>query len=139
MIVYKLKCRKGHEFEGWFKSSSAFEDQAAASKVVCPVCGAKKVTRAPMAPAVRSSGRGPSSAEQEQALQVREALLELRSKVESSADYVGPRFADEARSMHHGDTEKRSIYGETTPEEARDLHDEGIEFGVIPWVERGDA
>lgn len=70
---------------------------------------------------------------------VREAMVEMRRHVEKNADYVGPKFADEARKIHYGETRERSIYGEATDAESEALRDEGIEFGRIPWVSKTDA
>ena len=64
---------------------------------------------------------------------------ELRAHVEKNCDYVGPAFAEEARKIHYGETEKRNIYGEASSEEAESLKDEGVEFGRIPWLPREDA
>jgi hypothetical protein len=66
-------------------------------------------------------------------------LQRIRAEVEKNCDYVGPDFADEARKMHHGETEPRSIYGEATEEEAEGLAEEGIDVGRIPWVPRADG
>lgn len=133
MIKYDLLCRKDHRFEGWFASSAAFEEQAARSKVACPVCNSKKVTKAPMAPSVSKAGDAPSPAE------MRQALMKLRKHVETNAEHVGPRFAEEARAIHYGDADDRPIYGDATPEESQDLRDEGIPVAAIPWVPLGDA
>ena len=70
---------------------------------------------------------------------IREAMVEMRRHVEKNADYVGPKFADEARKIHYGETRERSIYGEATDAESDALRDEGIEFGRIPWVSKTDA
>ena len=70
---------------------------------------------------------------------IREAMVEMRRHVESNADYVGPKFANEARKIHYGETRERSIYGEATDAESEALRDEGIEFGRIPWVSKTDA
>jgi hypothetical protein len=136
MILFALRCAAEHEFEGWFRSGKAYEKQSVAGEIACPVCGDVKIEKAPMAPRVarsRGSEAGPSPE------QVRKALTELRKQVETNCDYVGERFADEARRIHYGETEKRSIYGEASAEDAKSLHEEGIEFQRIPWVDRTDA
>lgn len=133
MIKYDLVCRKDHRFEGWFSSSSAFDEQASKGKVTCPTCNSKKITKAPMAPSVPKAAEGPTPA------QLRQALMQLRRHVEGSAENVGTRFADEARAIHYGDADERPIYGETTPDEGKALQDEGIPFAAIPWVPLGDA
>jgi len=139
MIVYDLKCRKGHVFEAWFRASAAYDEQAAAGKVICPSCGSRRVEKAPMAPRVaKSSGREPSP-EQARQIEVRRAVHELRRKVEENFDYVGPGFAEEARRIHYGETGARDIYGETSDEEARGLHEEGVSFSRIPWPARSDS
>jgi len=76
----------------------------------------------------------PATAEMHYAGRLREALREMRQFIEKNAEYVGPRFADEARKMHSGEAEERSIYGEASDAEADALRDEGIEFGRIPWA-----
>jgi hypothetical protein len=136
MIKYDLVCRKDHRFEGWFASSSAFDDQAEKGSVVCPVCNSRKVAKAPMAPSVTRSSGGEVLADP---VKLREALVKLRKHVESTAEHVGDRFADEVRAIHYGDADERPIYGETTPEEGKALKDEGIPVTAIPWVPLGDA
>ena len=70
---------------------------------------------------------------------VRAVLQRLRSEVESKCDYVGPDFAAEARRIHRGEAGPRGIYGESTPEQAEALADEGIEVARIPWLPRADS
>lgn len=134
MIKYDLTCRKDHRFEGWFASSSAYDEQAAKGRVTCPVCNSKKIAKAPMAPAVKGDGRGMPTPGQ-----MREALVKLRRHVETHAEHVGDRFADEARAIHHGDADDRPIYGEATAEDSQALKEEGIAVTPIPWVPLGDA
>src|SRR6201993_5211096 len=69
-----------------------------------------------------------SSAERE----LRHKLKELRDHITKNAHYVGPRFPEEARKIHYGEAEHRSIYGEASPEEAQQLHEEVIEFHPLP-------
>lgn len=139
MISFSMKCGRGHEFDGWFRSGEGFEAQAAAGEVSCPHCGDTAVTKAPMAPRlVRSRGDGAERAALA-ATEMRKALVELRRQVEDKCDYVGPQFPEEARKMHYGETSARPIYGEASREEARELQDEGIEVASIPWVEQDDA
>lgn len=139
MIVYDLKCSHGHQFEGWFRDSATFERQAVAGEVLCSVCGDAQVSKVPMAPRL---GKGKAADEAQAAKQRAEVihmLTELRRKVESNCDYVGDRFAEEARRIHYGETDPHGIYGEATPEEARELAEEGVEVARIPWVPISDA
>jgi hypothetical protein len=143
MIRYALRCGKGHEFEAWFRSSGEYDRQAATGGVPCPVCGDHKIVKAPMAPSIGRAGKDkreqPGDKVQLAAVDPRRqallaALRELRQKIVDNADYVGDRFAEEARRIHYNETEPRSIYGEATREDAQKLIDEGVEFAPLPSV-----
>ncbi len=156
MILFNLKCRRDHRFEGWFRNGAAYDAQAASHAITCPVCGDDKVEKAPMAPAIAKGGRSrdrdaplpapaadtsvpveappvPDAVRDAQA-EILRHLRDLRSQVEKNADYVGDRFAEEARKIHYGEVEAHGIYGESTADEREALADEGIEIGAIPWV-----
>jgi hypothetical protein len=165
MIHYQLRCENGHAFDGWFRDSAAFETQAAAGFVECPSCGSTRVERALMAPAIPKKGRPARSTAPEATAEppkpdarpaapvappppavvarmpaeLRAALARLRAEIERSCDYVGPAFAEEARKIHRGEAEARGIYGETSPEEAEALREEGVEFASVPWVPPTEA
>ena len=129
MIRYDLKCENGDEFEAWFGSIADFDQQADAGLVVCPHCGSSHVSKAPMAPAVRT-GRA-KEAQKERAVAMAMAA-KVREHIKDNFDYVGDKFAEEARKMHAGETEERAIWGEATPEEARELAEEGIPASALP-------
>lgn len=160
MIVFDLKCANDHPFEGWFADSGAFAEQQKAGEVVCPLCGDTQVGKALMTPNVRTgkarperaapadagapgtSPGGPSpvtKGDYEQTAKLLQAMKKLRGEVEKNCDYVGKKFAEEARKIHYGEVERHNIYGETSPEEAQALNEEGVEFGVLPWPERKDS
>lgn len=132
MIRYSLVCADGHEFDGWFGSSDAYEVQARNGDVICPHCGSAEVSKALMAPNVATSkgadDAGPPDAE------IAEAVRKVREHVEKTADYVGDKFAEEARKIHYEEVEPRGIYGEATPSEAVELKEEGVEFHPLPSV-----
>jgi hypothetical protein len=149
MIHYTLRCERGHAFESWFQSSSAYEAQEKRKLVNCPVCGSAKVERAIMAPQIVSKrGRedaapapaattdvtAPASTPlmMAQERELRAKIKELRDHIVKNADNVGERFPNEARKMHYGDIEHRPIYGEATPDEARSLIEEGVEVSPLP-------
>jgi hypothetical protein len=158
VIRYALACNKGHEFESWFQSSEAYDRQSKRGLVVCPSCGSAKVEKALMAPSLKrtaKSSRGTEPAASEAASaeapavpapaektpvaimseperEFRNKLKELRSHLTKNADYVGQKFPEEARKMHYGEIEHRSIYGEASAADAKALHEEGIEFHPLP-------
>ena len=139
MIVYDLKCDAGHVFEAWFRDSAAYDKLHARHKVTCADCGSTRVERQLSAPAINTRGEAPPRDAPEHVRKARTMLRELRAEVEKTSEYVGERFPDEARAIHHGDAERRNIYGEATREEAEALSDEGIEVAAIPWVPKSDA
>ena len=142
MIRYVLCCEAGHTFESWFNNSAAFDRQAARGLIACPLCGSTKVEKAIMAPALSGSREDSAPAAEpektpvaivsKEEVEMRKKLKELRDHIVKSADYVGEKFPEEARRMHYGEIEHRSIYGEASPDAARSLADEGIEFHPLP-------
>jgi len=151
MIHYQLRCNAAHEFDGWFRDSFNFDEQVAAGLLECPFCGCQRVERALMTPSVpRRSARkeliqAPANDVTTPAAppplpdELRAVLQRVRAEVEQKCDYVGNDFAEEARRIHRGESQRRGIYGETSPAEAEALADEGIEFGRVPWVRRAEG
>lgn len=129
MIVYDLSCPSAHVFEAWFKSSSDYDDQLARGLLACPMCGSADITKAPMAPAVQTGERSVSAADPKQLMA---ALAAAQAKALEKSTWVGPRFAEEARSMHLGEREHRPIHGQASPDEARALADEGVPIAPLP-------
>jgi hypothetical protein len=136
MIRFTLRCASGHEFEGWFRNGDGYEAQQKAGEIACPECGDSHVEKALMAPSI---GRSREARPPISPAQLRSALVELRRQVESHCDYVGPQFAEEARRIHYGEVDAHGIYGEATDSESRELAEEGIKVGRIPWVPTTDA
>ena len=133
MIRYALACRHAHEFEGWFGSSADYDDQAARGLVECPVCGSREVRKQIMAPAVAGPRRSAAPAETGPSrTMVMEAVGRIRQHVKDNFDYVGDAFAKEARAIHEGASEHRSIYGEARPEEVRALLQDGVSVAPLP-------
>lgn len=133
MILFTLRCSYDHEFEAWFRDGAGFEAQQQVGEIACPHCGDTGVEKAIMAPNIGRSrdSKGPPISP----TQMRQMLVTLRQQVEQNCDYVGERFAEEARRIHYGEVDPKGIYGEATSEESEALRDEGIEFGQIPWVQ----
>ena len=152
MILYHLNCGKGHSFEAWFRDSGAYDTQVAEGALRCPVCGAKKVAKAIMAPNLSRSKKrrepapggklqgvvqaGPDNAK---AAALMQSLKELRRQVEDNCDYVGEQFPEEARRIHYGESDPRGIYGESSDADAKALADEGVALQRIPWLPRENS
>ncbi len=133
MILFNLRCTAGHDFEAWFRDGAAYESRQAGA-VSCPECGDIKVTKAPMAPRIGRGLRDAEPAGGGGAAETARQLRELCTKVAQNCDYVGDRFAEEARRIHYGETTARGIYGETSRAEAEELREEGVDVHQIPWV-----
>lgn len=145
MIRYALRCGRGHKFEAWFKDSQTYDLQAARGEVACPHCGIIDIEKDVMAPAVRKAQEAEAPAEtargtvlsprdKRQALLI-EAMQKLRDTILAEAEYVGERFPEEARRLHHEEiTPERAIYGEASPEEVRELLEEGVKVMPLPDV-----
>ncbi len=160
MIRYALNCERGHSFESWFQNSAAYDKQAKRGLIACPICGSAKVEKAIMAPRLSRADAGeaspmpmnvpmpvpmpptpplpvPMPAKAPVMMsppehELRKKLKELREHITKNSDYVGARFPEQARKIHYGEIEHRSIYGEASPDEAKELHEEGIEFHPLP-------
>ena len=131
MIRYALICSDcEHDFEAWFASSSAFDDQSQRGLVCCTMCGGTNVAKQIMAPSVRTSEARRTSSDE--AALAREFIEKARDHVANNFDYVGDSFADEARSMYYGETDSRPIWGETTAEESQALREEGVPAAPLP-------
>jgi hypothetical protein len=143
MIKYALACEQAHEFESWFPSSEAFETQRKQGFVTCPYCNSARVEKQIMAPSVARKDKAsdvPAAVPQPVAVlsdkeqEIRAALRALREHVMKNAENVGKGFVEEARKMHYGEAEERSIYGEADLAEARALLEEGIDVLPLPVV-----
>jgi hypothetical protein len=155
MIKYTLKCSDGHQHEAWFANSSAYDELARKGQLQCPVCGTSDVGKALMtpgipsrqnkqetpaasssapqsqasAPAVAATTAAPGGTPQSEAIKM---MRKLRDFVKENSEYVGPKFADEARKIHYEETEARSVYGEASKDELTELSEEGINFYPLP-------
>jgi hypothetical protein len=155
MMVFDLKCKNAHVFEGWFGSSRDFEDQKKRGLLECPMCsdthiekavspvnvGAKSNQRTtlpvrPEASQMVAHGNTPDMPSPEQVKAMMQAMAELQKKVEISHEDVGDKFVDEVRAMHHGEIDERPILGDATLSEAIDLQDEGIDVLPLPFKRR---
>ncbi|MDB5560714.1 MAG: hypothetical protein JWN11_132 [Hyphomicrobiales bacterium] len=134
MIQYSLICGNDHKFDAWFRNAEAYDEQQKRGIVTCPVCTAGDVRKAIMAPAVSraNSDKVALSIGHPEHAQLRAAMRALREKVTSEADYVGDKFAEEARKIHFKDVEARGIYGEATRDEVAGLIEDGVDFMPLP-------
>lgn len=144
MIRYALRCDQGHDFDGWFRSSQAYEEQCARGFLSCAECGSTRIEKRLMSPAVApKTPKAPAPAQEatppapqppsaEKAAEA--AIAKLRDEVERNSDYVGMKFVDEARAMHEGRSDRRAIHGEARPDEARKLLEDGVPVAPLPFI-----
>lgn len=167
MILFDIKCSDGHVFEAWFQNNNAFEDQLENHLVECPLCGCTDITKSLMAPNISAGERKPDAAplnfdqhdhhkvmvtahsksthevsadDVKRALEhMHNTMAKFRAQVKQTCDYVGSDFAEEARKIHHGESEERGIYGETTIRETEELIEEGIDILPVPGTDKLDS
>jgi hypothetical protein len=134
VIRFSLHCDKDHEFEAWFSSSSDFDGQSERGLVECPVCGSRQIGKSLMAPAVAVSRNAPAPklAMDPEKREMMRKLRDIVQAVKQNSEDVGDRFADEARKIHHGETEARGIIGKASNDDAKSLIEEGIEIAPLP-------
>lgn len=140
MIRYALVCDRGHGFESWFRASDDYEAQQAAGLVGCPACGSTRIDKQVMAPQIARTDRTEPAAAQdapvalidERAQEMRSRIAELKNFLDRHSENVGPRFAEEARKIHYGDSDERTIHGQASREETEALVEEGIGFLPLP-------
>ncbi len=141
MIKYSLICKEGHDFEGWFADSAAYDKLAKRKLLQCEHCGTPDVEKQIMAPNVgvkankkssapiNSVATGPVDPKMQAMLKM---MREVREHVVKNSENVGEKFADEARKIHYGEKEERGIYGQATREQTKELIEEGIEVHPLP-------
>ena len=134
MIKYNLKCENNHNFDAWFSDSSNFEVHNKKNLIFCPKCNSTKIEKNIMAPNIGSKKQSYTNALKTEK-NYEKIIKNVRKHVEKNFDYVGDKFADEARAIHYGEKEEREIYGETSVEEAVDLIEEGVNVSPIPGVD----
>ena len=167
MSLFDIKCSDGHIFEAWFQNNDTYEKQVEDHMIECPLCGCTKISKSLMAPNIAQtstsekvgleelninadqhrvmvSAHSPddnqvSSEDVKRALDhMHNTMAKFRRQVEKSCEYVGNNFAEEARKIHYGDSEKRGIYGETTIRETEELIEEGINILPVPGSDKLD-
>jgi hypothetical protein len=140
MIRYDLQCEKGHEFDGWFSNSDAFDKQVKRHLVECVVCGSVNIEKQLMAPGIPAKSNRKSEVARPmlagpvdpRAQAMMQMMRDYRAHVESTAENVGDNFAEEARKIHYKEKQARGIFGHATPVEAAELIEEGIEVHPLP-------
>ena len=137
MIKYNLICKCGETFESWFSSSSEFDSLFKKKFIKCIYCESLSVKKTVMAPNLhRKSNELLKKIKLEK--NVKKQLLNFRKYIEKNCRNVGDNFAREARSIHYEKKNSQGIYGKTTPEEASELIEEGIEVVTVPWVHKSE-
>ena len=143
MILFDLSCKNRHKFEAWFPSSKKFEEQIKRRLVKCPICNNTSVKKSLMAPNVRVTSEKKSSKKQyiqnQTSKELEKKIRKLKQYVNKNSEDVGKNFAEEARKIYYKEAKSRSIRGEATLEEAKQLAEEGVPFSKLPWGTREDA
>ena len=132
MIIYDLRCGKGHKFEGWFKDRLAFEKQKTEKRITCPICGGSDIEMAPSSPAIMGKDIRSSERDNTRDMSPVTSLRKVQEFLNKNFDDVGDKFAEIAMKIHHGEEDRRNIKGTTTECEEENLREEGVQFFKIP-------
>ena len=139
MIKYKLSCKDcSVNFDSWFSSSKEFEKVKRLKLLNCIKCGSKSVSKSLMAPNIAKTHKKENLIENSKKLRIKNKIREYQKFIKNNFQYVGDNFSYEARSIHYGKKEKRSIYGNASLKDVSELKEEGIETDIVPWVKDFD-
>ena len=138
MIRYKLKCHNDHEFESWFSNSQEFEKLNKRNLLECIYCSSKKINKSIMAPMISNKKIDDTQFEMinKEFKNENNILFKLRRYIEKNFDYVGKDFSKKVRDVYYDKKSNKAIYGTTTPEERKELEEEGIDLLSIPWISK---
>lgn len=132
VILYDLKCKNGHEFEGWFKDRQAFEEQEMQRLIACPVCGSNEAEVLLSPPRIVNREGGGTCRKNPREINQLKLRQMFQQYLDENFDDVGERFAEAALDIHHGKEDPRNIKGTTTRQEEELLKEEGVKFIKIP-------
>ena len=139
MIKYLLKCKDcKHEFESWFSDSKEFDKLDKKKLLECIYCSSNKIQKSIMSPMISGGKLKEDSIKflNEKLSTERNQLLQIRKYIEKNFEYVGENFSKKVREIYYDKKKKKTIYGITSPEERRELKEEGIDLLSIPWVDK---
>jgi hypothetical protein len=140
MKVFNLACEHDHRFEGWFGSAEDYDSQLARGLIECPICADTAIRKMPAAPRLNLSGASEVSSVPKAAAPgmpldpraVQAMFMKMARTIVENTEDVGDRFSEEARRIHYRESPERGIRGVASPDEAREMADEGIEVFSFP-------
>ena len=139
MIKYNLKCKNKHEFEGWFSDSKEFEKLKAKRLIECSYCKNTSVQKSIMSPSILNKDQTMKDINfSKKYKKVRENLYKIKNFIEKNFEYVGEDFSKKVREIYYDKKNNKTIYGITSPEERKELKEEGIDLLSIPWVDKNN-
>ncbi len=138
MIKYNLKCINNHEFESWFSSSYEFENLKKKKYLECIFCNSNKIEKSIMSPMLSKTKKKESELKifEKELQKEKNKLLKIRKYIENNFEFVGKNFSKRVREIYYDKSKKNTIYGTTTPEEKKELAEEGIDLLSVPWVDK---
>ena len=138
MIKYNLECDSNHEFESWFSDSNEFNKLNKKKLLECIYCSSNKIQKSIMSPMVSGTKLNEDKVNllDQKILNEKNQLIKLREHIEKNFEFVGDKFSEKVRDVYYDKKTKKSIYGTTTPEEKKELEEEGIDLLSVPWVSK---
>ena len=131
MIVFNLNCSDcDSSFEGWFENTKDYNKQINQGLVSCPACNSIHIKKGLMAPNVSKKSNTKNSKRKKS---IASNVKKLKKIIEKEFDYVGDKFTEEAKKIKYGEVKERSIYGEASIEQTKELKDEDIDVLPLPF------
>ena len=139
MIKYKLHCKNcNKKFDSWFSSSNEFDNLKKKKIINCYNCNSITVEKTLMAPNLKNTKKLKKS-NNTKLSKLNKIIVENQNYIKNNFEYVGDKFAYEARLIHYENkTKKKGIYGNAKIAEIKELNDEGIQTEIIPWINKKD-
>tara|TARA_Y100000590_G_C15729649_1_gene1016530 strand:+ start:2921 stop:3337 length:417 start_codon:yes stop_codon:yes gene_type:complete len=137
MIKYNLICKCGKTFESWFSSSGEYDSLCRKKLINCIYCDSTSIKKSVMAPNLTNK-TNKISKNIKLEKKIKKQLMEFKKYIEKNCTDVGDNFPREARSIHYDNKTSKGIYGKATPEETKELLEEGIDVATIPWINKSE-
>tara|TARA_B100000989_G_scaffold151765_1_gene113239 strand:+ start:224 stop:637 length:414 start_codon:yes stop_codon:yes gene_type:complete len=131
MIVFNLNCSDcTFLFEGWFENTKDYNKQIREGLVSCPSCNSIHIKKGLMTPNLAKKSNTKISKRNNS---IASNVKKLKKIIEKEFDYVGDKFTEEAKKIKYGEVKERSIYGEASIEQTKELIEENIDVLPLPF------
>ena len=139
MIKYNLICKDcKNSFDSWFSSSKEFESLKTKKYLNCYKCNSINIEKSIMAPNLKNTKKK-EIVKLDDMKKIKNQLIQSQEFIKKNFEYVGDKFAYEARLIHYSKkNKKKGIYGSANLRDIKELKEEGIKTEIIPWIKKNN-